>query len=110
MDPVTNLDPTGTAAEVTGMLTRLIDFLKRQGITAVFTSLTEADNGEARTSACISSLMDTWLLLRQAETNGNGKRSLAILKSRGMAHSSEVSSFLLADNGIKLEEVVRQGA
>ena len=44
---------------------RLIDFLKQQGITALFTSLT-ADSGAAAradSEVGVSSLMDTWLLL-----------------------------------------------
>ena len=37
---MTNLLTVGTQIDVRAMLTRMIDFLKMQGITALFTSLT----------------------------------------------------------------------
>jgi circadian clock protein KaiC len=103
MDPVTNLSSIGETAEITSMLTRVIDYLKMQGITALFNSLT-AGGGltDEQTDVGISSLMDTWLLLRNAETGGSRKRLLQILKSRGMAHSSQVCEFELGDRGISL--------
>src|ERR1022692_3188142 len=41
VDPVTNLLMANSLNEVRSMLTRLVDFLKTQRITAIFTSLTE---------------------------------------------------------------------
>jgi circadian clock protein KaiC len=103
MDPVTNLSSIGETAEITSMLTRVIDYLKMQGITALFTSLTPGGSPtDEQTDVGISSLMDTWLLLRNAETGGSRKRLLQILKSRGMAHSSQVCEFELGDRGISL--------
>jgi len=110
MDPLTNLTPIGTAPEITAMLTRLVDFLKRRGITAIFTSLTDAQRGQEQTSAGVSSLMDTWLLLRQVENNDDRKRLLYILKSRGMAHSSQVREFLLTDKGIQFHDAAPRDA
>ena len=46
------------------MLMRLIDFLKSRQITALFTSLTAGGDDLEQTEVGISSLMDTWLLLR----------------------------------------------
>jgi circadian clock protein KaiC len=103
MDPVTNLTSIGDTAEITSMLTRVIDYLKMQGITALFTSLTPGGGlTDEQTDVGISSLMDTWLLLRNTETGGSRKRLLQILKSRGMAHSSQVCEFELGDRGISL--------
>jgi circadian clock protein KaiC len=103
MDPVTNLTSIGDTAEVTSMLTRVMDYLKMQGITALFTSLTPGGAlTDEQTDVGISSLMDTWLLLRNAETGGSRKRLLQILKSRGMAHSSQVCEFELGDRGISV--------
>ena len=51
IDPITNLMTIGEAGEIKAMLTRVIDFLKNQGITALFTSLTEGgglDRADAR--------------------------------------------------------------
>ncbi len=103
MDPVTNMTAIGDLAEIRAMLTRVIDFLKMHGATAIFTSLTEGGANEAVTDVGISSLMDTWLLLRQEERGGDRKRLLYILKSRGMAHSSEVREFRLSGKGIRIQ-------
>jgi circadian clock protein KaiC len=105
LDPVTNLDAVGSADQITAMLARVIDFLKNQGVTALFTSLIEGGSALERSEVNISSLMDTWLLLRSVETAGERNRLLFILKSRGMAHSNQVREFLLTDQGIQLRDV-----
>ena len=53
----------------------------------------------------VSSLVDTWLLLRNVETNGERNRLLFVLKSRGTAHSNQVREFLLTGHGIELVDV-----
>ena len=87
------------------MLTRLIDFFKMQQITAVFTSLTEGGDPCESTDVGVSSLMDTWLLLRDLENGAERNRVLHLLKSRGMAHSNQVREFLLTDHGVELRDV-----
>jgi len=84
------------------MLTRMINYLKGKGITALFTSLTDAGNHLEHTSTSVSSLIDTWLLLRNIEIDSDRRRGIYILKSRGMAHSSRVNEFLLTDHGVDL--------
>ncbi|MGZ9189200.1 MAG: circadian clock protein KaiC, partial [Nitrospira sp.] len=105
LDPVSNLMDIGTPAETKAMLTRLIDFVKGHEITTVFTSLTsETDNPEiAEVNIC--SLMDTWLLVRNLEHNGERTRGLFILKSRGMGHSHQIREFTLTDHGAELRDV-----
>jgi circadian clock protein KaiC len=105
IDPVTNLTAAGDPTEVKAMLMRLLDFLKSQQITTVFTSLTGGGDALEQTEAGISSLMDTWLLLRFIESGGERNRGLYVLKSRGMAHSNQVREFLLTDHGIELVDV-----
>ena len=106
MDPVTNFISEGNQLEVKAMLTRLIDFLKLNQITAMFTSLTSGANSTLeQTNIGISSLMDTWLLLRDTEINGERNRTLYVLKSRGMAHSNQIREFLLTSHGIELVDV-----
>jgi len=102
VDPVTSLTQAGGSDDVTSMLLRLIDFLKMQGITALFTSLTGGAIGAEATDVGVSSLMDTWLLLRHVESDGERRRGLYILKSRGMAHSNAIHEFMLTDHGIRL--------
>jgi circadian clock protein KaiC len=95
----------GESSEVKAMLTRVIDFLKSQGITTVFTSLTGGGQALEQSEVGISSLMDTWLLLRIIESNGERNRILYVLKSRGMAHSNQMREFVLSDKGIQLVDV-----
>jgi circadian clock protein KaiC len=105
MDPLTNMMSIGETDEVKAMLTRVIDFLKSQGITTIFTSLTGGGDALEQSEIGISSLMDTWLLVRMLESSGERNRLLYILKSRGMAHSNQMREFVLSDNGIKLVDV-----
>jgi circadian clock protein KaiC len=105
IDPLTNLITIGNSSEVKSMLTRLIDFLKTKQVTTLFTSLTLGTDAEITSEVGISSLMDTWLLVRNLEYNGERNRGLYILKARGMAHSTQIREFLLTDHGIELVEV-----
>ncbi len=105
IDPITNLITVGSETEVKSMLSRLIDFLKMNQITALFTNLSHAGGALELTEFGISSLMDTWLLLRDIEIGGERNRGLYILKSRGMAHSNQIREFLLTDKGIDLVDV-----
>jgi circadian clock protein KaiC len=104
VDPISNLTAVGGAADVTAMLMRLVDTLKARQITAFFTALTSGDLLET-SDVGISSLIDTWLLVRSIESNGERNRGLYVLKSRGMAHSNQIREFLLTDHGIELRDV-----
>jgi circadian clock protein KaiC len=101
IDPVTNLHAIGNSYEVKAMLTRLIDFLKSESVTAMFTSLND-DVSQEKTDVGVSSLMDTWILLRNIESDGERNRGLYVLKSRGMAHSNQIREFTLSSKGIAL--------
>jgi len=105
VDPISNFTTAGTNSEVKAMLIRLIDFLKAKQITTVFTNLTSGGGPTEQTDIGVSSLMDTWLLLRDIELGGERNRSLYILKSRGMAHSNQLREFLLTDRGVDLLDV-----
>jgi len=105
VDPVTNLNAVGSDLEVKSAFTRLIDLLKMQGITTVFISLTDDSAHAEQSEIGISSLMDTWILLRNLEHNGERNRGLYVLKSRGMAHSNQIREFILTDQGVDLVNV-----
>lgn len=92
-------------AEVKALLTRLIDFFKVQEITALFTSLTVGGNSLEATEVGVSSLMDTWLLLRDVQNGAERNRFLDLVKSRGMAHSNQMREFVLTDHGVELRDV-----
>ena len=107
VDPITNLTFDHRATEIKPTLMRLIDFLKQQKITALFTCLTTRIQGQSEEDSGIgvSSLMDTWLLLCNVEQNGERNRMLKILKSRGMPHSNQVREFIMSRKGIELVDV-----
>jgi circadian clock protein KaiC len=107
-DPITNLIAVAGANEVKAMLTRLIDYLKLNKITAFFTNLSHQDLLE-QTDLGISSLMDTWISLRDIELGGERNRGLYVLKSRGMEHSNQIREFLLTGKGIDLIDVYVDG-
>jgi circadian clock protein KaiC len=112
VDPISNLTLDDSEREVKPTLMRLIDFLKQQQITSVCTSLTSdatATTAPEDSQLGVSSLMDTWLLLRNVEFNGERNRMIYVLKSRGMAHSNQVREFVLSDAGIDLRDVYLGG-
>jgi circadian clock protein KaiC len=105
IDPVTNLT-VGTTNELHSTLMRLIDFLKSRGTTALLTSLTAGkDKDLEQTEVGISSLIDTWIFLRDVELNGERNRCLYVMKSRGMAHSNQVREFVMSKEGVHLVPV-----
>jgi circadian clock protein KaiC len=57
------------------------------------------------TTVGVSSLIDTWLLLRDIEFNGERNRGMYVIKSRGMAHSNQIREFLLTPRGAELVDV-----
>jgi circadian clock protein KaiC len=105
IDPITSFLNAGTSQEAEGMLMRLIDFLKAEKITAVFTSLTRGGDTAESSQTAVSSLIDTWLLVRELESDGERNRGLYVLKSRGMAHSNRIREFLMSKEGITLIDV-----
>ncbi len=103
-DPISNLIMAGSISQTKSMLVRLVDFLKMNNITCLFTSLTHDQKGLENTNEESSSIVDTWILLRDIEINGERNRGLYILKSRGMAHSNQIREFLLTNSGIELKD------
>lgn len=105
VDPITSFLSSGTDTEASSMMVRLVDYLKSRQITAFLTNLNHAGSVLEQTNVAISSLIDTWLLLRDIELNGERNRGLYILKSRGMAHSNQIREFLLTEKGVQLTDV-----
>jgi circadian clock protein KaiC len=105
VDPLSNLSAIGSFNEVMATLLRMIDFLKARQTTAMFISLVSNDAAENDTQLGVSSLMDSWLSLRNLESNGERNRGLYVLKSRGMHHSNQIREFLLTDHGVELVDV-----
>jgi len=105
VDPISNFIDTSSAIEAQSMLLRLVDFLKSRGTTALFTHLTSGRSALEATDIGVSSLIDTWLLLRDIELGTARTKGLYVLKSRGMPHSHEIREFVLTANGIQLKQV-----
>ena len=102
LDGIASFGDGVAASEVTSMLARKMDMLKARGITTLATAL---GNGDAPSTLSVSSMVDTWLLLRNVESNGERNRLLFVLKSRGTAHSNQVREFVLTDHGAELVDV-----
>jgi len=104
LDPINTFVIGDKESEVKTMLMRIVDFLKANQITALFTSLTSGESALESSDVGISSLIDTWLLLRDIELNGERNRGMYVLKSRGMANSNQIREFILTDHGVELRE------
>jgi circadian clock protein KaiC len=102
VDPITDFLAVADDIQTKSMLMRLIDLLKVKQCTAMFTSLTSSASEVEDSEIGVSSLMDTWILVKNIEWNGERNRGLYILKARGIAHSNQVREFIMTDHGIEL--------
>jgi circadian clock protein KaiC len=105
VDPLNSFVVGGNEIGVQSMVMRLMDFLKTGGITGLFTNLTAGRDTPEHSDVSVSSMIDTWLVLRSIDSAGERNRVLSILKSRGMAHSNQIREFLLTDHGVELRDV-----
>ena len=104
VDPVSDLLRIGTEADVVAMIQRQLDFMKGMGVTALFTVLS-AEGWDATGSGLMVSLVDTWVVVKFQEGDGEHNRMLYVRKARGINHSHQIREFLLTDDGINLANV-----
>ncbi len=104
LDAMGSLAQLGSQRAVTSMVEREIDLMKSRGITSALTALVHQSDQED-SGAAITSITDTWLLLRNVERDGERNRLLFVIKSRGMAHSNQVREFRITDHGPELVAV-----
>jgi circadian clock protein KaiC len=102
IDPLTSLSAAGASEDVVSLMTRMVDFFKVQRITALMTSLSTGSHPLHASDVGVSSLTDTWIVLRDVMAGSSRHRAITIVKSRGMAHSDETRQFRITDNGIRL--------
>jgi circadian clock protein KaiC len=107
LDPITNFVSVGLLSEVNSMLLRLIDGMQTEGITLMLTALNSGTTEHIDEN--VSSLVDTWIQVRDIERDGERNRGIYIMKSRGMKHSNEVREFIISSKGLDLIEVYRSG-
>jgi circadian clock protein KaiC len=105
MDPITDFVAGGGVDEVKSMLTRILDLLKRRGSTLFMTALTASARLLEGTELHVSSLVDTWIALNVERTTLTSRRTLYVVKSRGMMHSQDTREFLMSTHGLSLRSV-----
>ena len=101
VDPLSALQVSGHGGQSTLTVLRLVDFLKSAGTTALYLTV-QAD--EDKTALNISSLMDTWISLTNSRRDSGLERRLHIVKSRGMAHSSDMRLLSIGSAGVRVED------
>lgn len=103
IDPISNLTYGSTDVQMKSFMMRLIDYLKTKNITTIFTNLTEGNSAFLEYSEIgVSSLADTWIIVKTIESNCERNRLIHVLKSRGTSHSNQVREFILTDKGVQL--------
>ena len=102
IDPLSALN--GEEFQLKAMLSRLIDHFKARQITAVMTTLIRGEFDD-RAGLGISSVIDTWVDVGNLEIDGERNRGIDVLKSRGMAHSSQVREFQITSQGLYVRNV-----
>lgn len=102
VDPISALLPVGTENEVKSMMTRMIDYFRSEGITTMMSNLAKGGVSGEAADFHVSSMADTWLLVRVIEENAERNNIIQVLKSRGMDHSRLVREFNFTDSGIEI--------
>ncbi len=111
IDPVSALSAAGNELTAHGVVDRLINWSKTDGVTLVCTSLIdETANGKVERSPLqISTLADTWIHLNYLVQAGERNRGLSIIKSRGTSHSNQVRELVLSASGVTLADIYTAG-
>jgi len=111
VDPVSTWARSGKDLSEHAVAEHLIDWCKGEGITLMCTRLLDEMSSLAEGNAPlqISTLVDTWLHLSYLVQAGERNRGLAIIKSRGTAHSNQVRELVLSDEGVTLADAYSAG-
>jgi circadian clock protein KaiC len=109
IDPITNFITIGAEEEVRSMLTRILDLLKRRGVSLLMTALIPGSGRLDETEMHVSSLVDTWMALDLEPVGNTRKRSMHIVKSRGMEHSCETRELIMSSRGLSLRKLRNEG-
>ena len=105
IDPISNLTMTREDRLLKPALMRLVDFLKQEGTTALYTDVTnDSDVSVLDAELGISSLMDTWIRLSNLDSDGRRARTIRVLKSRGMPHSNDNAELVFTTQGLQVKE------
>jgi circadian clock protein KaiC len=105
LDPITDFVAAGGVDEVKSMLTRILDLLRRLGCTLFITALTANSRLSEGSEVHVSSLVDTWIALEVVRTAAASRRTLYIVKSRGMKHAEDTREFHMSSDGLSLRGI-----
>ena len=89
LDTIRTMGQVAQSLAVNTTIVRTLDLLRSRGITALLSILTHPDLEHGGVIG-ISEIIDTWLLVKNVEADGENNRLLMIVKSRGSAHSNQV--------------------
>jgi len=104
IDPISNMSSVAVIADIKSMFARLLDTLKNRQITTLSTDLTYGGRYPESTEVGLSSVMDTWIVLKNRERNDRRERVIEIIKSRGMAHAADIKRFEINAAGFVLSK------
>lgn len=86
----------------------LVNYFSSQGITTLLTSDIPELFGVIRlTHEAFSGAVDVIVLLRHVEVEGQMKKALSVLKSRGSNHDKEIREFEITDKGIDVKVALK---
>ena len=105
LDTIRTMGQVAQSLAVNTTIVRTLDLLRSRGITALLSILTHPDLEHGGVIG-ISEIIDTWLLVKNVEADGENNRLLMIVKSRGSAHSNQVREFRLTSQGPALMKVM----
>lgn len=103
MDPITSFSGIGNRQNIKSLLLRVIDFIKSKGITVVMSSLTPGSGTSEETETEVSSIVDTWIIIRFRRTQGGRRRQLYVHKARGIGHTQSMGELVLSDSGVAVK-------
>jgi circadian clock protein KaiC len=104
LDPISDLTKTAPAFEAVELVSRLVDYLKGHGVTALLTGSTSGGEDIEQAELGISSVVDTWISLSVVRSGGERNRTVSIVKARGTAHSNRAAELVLSAEGIEIRD------
>ena len=102
IDTLTPLERAISEDTYMRQLKSLGSYLKAEGVTTLFTAISEPIAFTTHTG--ISTLVDNIMFLRHVEIESALKRALVIMKARGTAHDSDIREFEITPKGIVVKE------
>jgi circadian clock protein KaiC len=106
MDPISSFTSIGQRIEIRALYTRTLDYLKREGINTLLVNLTPGSGTDEETEAAVSSIVDTWVIIRFERTYGRRQRQIYVHKARGIGHSHDLGELIFSDTGVTVKPIV----